>query len=149
MHAKLPSIALASIAAFSGFFGFLAGQWAAAREPTIKTVQLLSTGTTATGAPITYPAGRPAAVSAVILTLQPGDQTGWHQHNVPGFGYMLEGQVTVDYQGFDSRTYRSGDALIEAVGVGHNGVNTGSSPARILAVFMGADGIETTEQFAK
>jgi hypothetical protein len=33
---------------------------------------------------------------------------------------------------------------MEAIAVGHNGRNTGSGPARILAVFMGADGVSNT-----
>ena len=36
------------------------------------------------------------------------------------------------------------DTFMEAIGVAHNGRNTGSGPARILAVFMGADGVPNT-----
>ena len=62
---------------------------------------------------------------------------------------MLEGEATVDYDGHGSRVYKAGDALIEAVNVAHNGRNSGSGPMRILAVFMGADGITTTEKTAE
>ncbi len=40
--------------------------------------------------------------------------------------------------------YRTGDALLEAINVRHNGQNTGSGPLRLLVVFMGADGAQMT-----
>jgi quercetin dioxygenase-like cupin family protein len=33
----------------------------------------------------------------VEITLQPGQQTGWHTHPVPLLGYILEGELTVNY----------------------------------------------------
>jgi quercetin dioxygenase-like cupin family protein len=57
---------------------------------------------------------------------------------------MLEGEITVDYGAKGTRTYRKGDALIEAIDVLHNGRNTGSGVARVLAVFMGAEGVPNT-----
>jgi quercetin dioxygenase-like cupin family protein len=106
-------------------------------DPGLRT--LLSTGSTITGEPIQYPSGN-ARVTAVEITLQPGQQTGWHQHPVPLFGYMLEGELTVDYGAKGKRIYRKGDSLLEAMNEAHNGRNTGKGPMRILAVFMGADG---------
>ena len=41
-----------------------------------------------------------------------------------------------------------GEALMEAIDVAHNGRNTGAGPARILAVFMGADGVPDTVMLA-
>jgi quercetin dioxygenase-like cupin family protein len=49
-----------------------------------------------TGEPIRYPSGA-AKITAEEITLQPGQQTGWHTHPVPLFGYILEGELTVDY----------------------------------------------------
>ena len=83
-------------------------------------------------------------MTAVIVTMQPGEQTGWHQHDVPMFCYMLEGEITVDYGKSGTRTYRKGDALMEAIDVVHDGRNTGAGPARVLVVFMGADGVPDT-----
>jgi quercetin dioxygenase-like cupin family protein len=56
---------------------------------------VLSTGKTVTDEPIVYPTGAPAKITAVEITLEPGQQTGWHQHPVPLFGYILEGELTV------------------------------------------------------
>ena len=77
--------------------------------------------------------------------MQPGEETGWHRHDVPMFGYILEGEVTVDYGAKGTRIYKKGDALMEAIDWEHNGRNSGSGPARILAVFMGAEGVPDTE----
>lgn len=106
-------------------------------HPGLRT--LLSTGSTITGEPIQYPSGS-ARVTAVEITLQPGQQTGWHKHPVPLFGYMLEGELTVDYGAKGKRVYRKGDSLVEAMNETHNGRNTGKGPMRILAVFIGAEG---------
>lgn len=105
---------------------------------------LLSTGQTVLGQPIAYPTQAPAHVAAAVITMLPGEATGWHQHDVPMFGYILEGEITVDYGDKGTHVYRQGEALMEAIDAAHNGRNTGSGPARILAVFMGADGVPDT-----
>ena len=104
---------------------------------------VLSTGTTVTDEPIRYPSGT-AHINAVELTLKPGQQTGWHVHPVPLFGYILEGELTVDYGAKGKRTYRKGEALMEAMNQAHNGLNTGRRPLKILVVFMGAAGVPNT-----
>jgi quercetin dioxygenase-like cupin family protein len=104
---------------------------------------LLDTGTTTLGQKLSYPAGA-AHVKSVIIAMQPGEQSGWHQHDVPMFCYMLEGEITVDYGKSGTRTYRKGDALMEAVDLVHDGRNTGVGVARVLVVFMGADGVPDT-----
>jgi quercetin dioxygenase-like cupin family protein len=60
------------------------------------------------------------------------------------FGYILEGEVTVNYGSHGTRVYRAGDAVMEAIDLAHDGRNSGRGVARILAVFMGADGIANT-----
>ena len=110
---------------------------------------LLSTGQTVLGQPIAYPTRAPAKVTSVIIAMQPGEATGWHQHDVPMFCYILEGEVTVDYGAKGTRVYRQGEAVMEAIDVAHNGRNTGTGEARILAVFMGADGVPNTVMLAQ
>jgi len=110
-----------------------------------QVLSLIATTQTILGQPIAYPTEGPAKVAAAIITMQPGEETGWHQHDVPMFGYVLEGEVTVDYGTKGTHVYRQGDALVEAVDVPHNGRNTGKGEARILSVFMGAEGVPNTE----
>ena len=101
-------------------------------------VPLLSTGTTVVGEEIRYPSGT-AHVNASIVTLAPGARTVVHKHGVPMFAYILEGEITVDYGAKGKRTYRQGDALMEAMNVAHFGENTGTQPMRLIAVYMGAN----------
>lgn len=109
---------------------------------------LLKTEETVIGQPIAYPPGT-AEVTAVIVTMQPGATTGWHRHDVPMFAYVLEGEVTVDYGPHGTRTYRAGEALVEALETPHDGTATASGPTRILAVFIGAEGAANTTMTGK
>jgi quercetin dioxygenase-like cupin family protein len=129
---------LAALAAVAMWAAVMQSGPAAAGEP------LLKTRTTILGQALDYPAGDPAEVTSLIVTLEPGEETGWHKHPVPLHAYLLSGQITVDYGEDGTRTYRPGEALMEAVGSWHNGHNAGPEPARILVVVMGAVGREIT-----
>jgi quercetin dioxygenase-like cupin family protein len=115
---------------------------AAAQESGYPAVPLLSTGTTVVGETLHYATTGPAHVTSAIVTLAPGSKTIVHRHSVPMFAYILGGELTVDYGDHGKRTYRQGQALMEAMDVAHFGVNTGAEPVRILVVYMGADGAE-------
>ena len=96
---------------------------------------------------IAYPSAVPAQVSSTILTVPPGVATGWHFHSTPLYAYILEGTLTVTYDVdgvSQEKVYRAGDALVEAVGTHHNGVNNTDSPVRVLVVNMGAAGVANT-----
>ncbi len=97
--------------------------------------------TTVLGQAIAYPTQQPAQVSSSIITLLPGQQTGMHRHDAPMYAYILSGAVTVTYDGGITKTYRKGQAIMEAMGTVHNGVNKGDDPVRILVVNMGAEGV--------
>ncbi|MDQ8699478.1 cupin domain-containing protein [Hyphomicrobium sp. LHD-15] len=128
---------------------FAIGKETVAREPPSPAAPLLRTGTTVVGEPVVYPTGAPAQVTAAVVSLAPGEETGWHTHGMPVVGYMIEGELTVDYGEKGQRVYRAGEALMEAIAVAHNGRNTGSGPVRILAVFIGAEGLTPTHPVAR
>jgi quercetin dioxygenase-like cupin family protein len=115
---------------------------AAARDQGYPAVPLLSTGQNVVGETLRYPTGGPAHVTAAIVTLAPGEKTIVHRHGVPLFAYILDGELTVDYGAHGRRTYRAGDAFMEAMDVPHFGVNTGTQPVRLIAVYMGAAGAQ-------
>ena len=100
---------------------------------------VMATSTTILGQPISYPDG-PAKVTAAIVTLPPGAVTGWHEHEVPLFGYILEGRLTVDYDDKGIRVYEAGSGFMEAIDWPHNGENRTGAPVRILAVYAGTPG---------
>lgn len=124
--------------------GFAVAEIASAREAAPVVQTLLSSSQTIAGEIIGYPSGTPARITAAIVTFAPGQETGWHTHGVPTFGYILDGELSVDYGSKGTRVYKAGDALLEAIGHPHNGRNTGAVPMRILAVFMGAEGAKTS-----
>jgi quercetin dioxygenase-like cupin family protein len=67
-----------------------------------------------------------------------------HTHGVPLAGYVIEGELTVNYGDKGERIYKAGDAVAEAISVPHNGRNSGSAPMRLFALFMGAEGMDNT-----
>ena len=132
----------------------LAGLVAAAPATAEETISyqslvtpLLAAGETVIGQPIVYPAGK-AKVTAAVVTLPPGGETGWHVHAVPLFATILDGALTVDYGAKGTKLYEAGDSLLEAVDWPHNGTNRGNVPVRILAVYIGADGLANAEPAA-
>src|ERR1700754_950061 len=115
-----------------------------AEDTGYRMVPLLSASTSIVGEPLHYPETGAAHVTAAIVTVAPGGKTSVHEHGVPMFAYILDGELTVDYGAHGKRVYHKGDALMEAMAVPHFGSNTGTEPVRILAVYMGAEGSKDT-----
>jgi quercetin dioxygenase-like cupin family protein len=110
-------------------------------QPEYKKIEKLFSGDqTIVGETIQYPQGDPVNIRSLIVTLKPGEETGWHKHGVPTYGYMLSGNLSVDYGKKGKRVYRAGEAFMEAMDWWHNGINDTGKPARVLVVFMGAKG---------
>jgi quercetin dioxygenase-like cupin family protein len=103
-------------------------------------VDLLSTSTTVVGEPLRYPTSGPAKVNVSIVTILPGADTVLHRHPAPLVAYILEGDMEVDYGDKGKRAFRKGDALVEAMDVAHRGMNTGTTPVKILAIYLGVEG---------
>lgn len=108
-----------------------------------KTEPLLSTTTTRDEDPIVLPEGTPKIIS-VTGTIEPGGRTPLHQHPVPAFVYILDGEVELRTEGGDPHVYRTGEAYIEALNRDHQLFNRTDSEARLLVVFVGADEKPTT-----
>lgn len=103
-------------------------------------IPLFSGSKTVMDEDIAYPTSGQAHVNAMIVVLAPGERTVPHKHGVPTFIHILEGEVTVSYEGRGSRRFRQGESFLEAMDVVHSGKNTGTVPVKILAVYMGAEG---------
>jgi quercetin dioxygenase-like cupin family protein len=102
----------------------------------ISSQTILDTGKTVIGQDIQYPSGSPL-ITSEIVTIPVGAETGPHIHEYPMFGYMIEGEITVDYGDQGIKTFLKGDSLVEAINYTHNGKNTGNEPAKILVVVIG------------
>lgn len=114
-----------------------------AREPFPRFAPLIDTSKTTVDEPIVYPGGT-AKLTTGILTLAPGEETGWHTHSVPLTGLVLSGAITVDYGDKGTKTYAEGQSIAEAMGTAHNGRNLGTVPVRVFVVVIGAEGIAAT-----
>lgn len=108
-----------------------------------KTEPVLKTAVTRDGAPIAYAAGKPEIIS-VIGTIEPGGRTPLHQHPVPVYVYVLEGELELRTEGGEPHRYNAGEAYIEALDRNHQLFNVGGTPAKVLVVFMGQEGSPTT-----
>ena len=128
-------LAITALIAFAAGFGL-----SQAREGTQRFTPLLSTSKTVMDEPIVYPSGI-AKLTAGILTLQPGEETGWHTHGVPLTGLMLEGDLTVDYGEKGTRTFHKGESIAEAISIPHNGKNLGTDTVKLFVVYVGAEGV--------
>jgi quercetin dioxygenase-like cupin family protein len=138
----LPSRRAFQLAAITGALGLASGI-ALGKTSYPPLDVLLKSSQSVLDQPLAYPPGTPE-VTAAIVTLVPGQATGWHRHDVPLLGYILEGELSVDYGPDGVREYQQGDAFIEAFHSEHDGRNTGTGTLRLLAVYVGAEGVANT-----
>lgn len=104
---------------------------------------LLKSSATRDKDPIKYPTGQPELTS-VIGVIQPNGRTPLHEHPIPTYVYVLEGEVELQTDGGAAQRYKAGEAYIESLNRKHQLHNKGSAPARVLVVFIGEDGKQTT-----
>lgn len=102
--------------------------------------ELLVTGETVVGEKIQYPTTGGPKITVAVVTVAPNSQAGFHRHPVPLVAYILEGELTVDYGEKGVKTFRQGDAIVEAMNMPHRGMNLGSGVVKLLAVYVGAEG---------
>ena len=97
-------------------------------------VKLYSGNQTVVGEEIAYPTAGKANVTAMIVTLAPGEKTVLHRHGVPVFIHIL-----------GRKAFKQGESFLEAMETAHAGMNLGTVPVRILAVYMGAEGAKDVD----
>jgi len=101
--------------------------------------RLLETGKSVIGQPLSYPTDGSPKITAMIVTIAPGEKTRVHKHPVPLFVYILSGEIAVKYEGKGTKRFAAGDAYMEAVDWWHKGKNDGDVPVRILIVYIGSE----------
>lgn len=105
---------------------------------------LFQSTTNAVGQPIAYPANGTPEVTALLVEMAPGDETGWHQHPVPLLGYIMEGELTVIQATGHKRVIPAGGISLESVGLVHNGISTGTVPCKMIVFVVGLKGVPAT-----
>ncbi len=106
--------------------------------------EIAKTTVTAGGEPVNYPRTDKPEVTANVVELAPGAETGWHYHPIPVDGYIIRGTLEVERKNGEVITYHQGDAIIEAVDSLHNARNTGIDPVEMVAFYTGAQGTANT-----
>jgi len=100
---------------------------------------VLQTSTTVAGRPIEYPLFH-NQVTALLVQISPGGQSGRHMHPAPMFIYILDGELTYELDGQPVRLYKAGQAFVEGPGMWHNATNRSSGLLKFLAVLHGEEG---------
>jgi quercetin dioxygenase-like cupin family protein len=70
-----------------------------------------------------------------VAEIAPGAMAGRHRHPGIEIGYILEGSVTLEHEGEPAKALKAGDSFKNEPGV-HNARNTGTTPVKILAIYL-------------
>jgi quercetin dioxygenase-like cupin family protein len=85
-------------------------------------------------------------VSLVEVTIPPGGNEGRHIHSGPLVLRVLSGELTLDYEGKATKTYKPGDTFMVETGKQHEGHNRGTVPMVAIAAFATPKGAPITTQ---
>ena len=108
-------------------------------------VSLVKKATTTTnGQKISYPKTGSPEVTVVTVDIPSGGETGWHQHPIPVYAYVLAGELAVEFEDGKQNIFKEGDAIIEVVNTPHNGRNLGKAPVKLVVFYTGVEGSPTT-----
>ncbi|MCX5497852.1 cupin domain-containing protein [Kaistia dalseonensis] len=109
-------------------------------KPAVKVKRILQTETTTSGDPIRYPDVTDPEVQTLIVEIPPGGETGWHEHPVPAYAYIMAGTIEVESETGAKKTFKAGDSFAEMVGHKHDGRVVGDETVRILMIVTGEKG---------
>jgi len=127
------TVVLAAIAALA----FVSAQVIHAQQaPTVKRTVLLQHDTSAPG----YEA------LLVSVEIPVGGREGRHTHPGTAMILVLEGAITLDYEGKPTTTYKAGQSFFVDAGKVHEGINKENVPAKAIATFVIPKGQPVTAQ---
>lgn len=106
----------------------------------IVVTPLMKTSVTGAGQPIVYPQTDSPEVTAVMVEIPAGKQTGWHRHPVPCFAYVAQGVISVELEDGSFHEYKAGQAIAEVINLLHNGTNRGTESVKIVMFALGSKG---------
>jgi quercetin dioxygenase-like cupin family protein len=129
------------VAALAAAVAGWAGTDAPGYREAVRATPLLCTSQNTIGQAIEYPKSGTPEVTALLVEIPPGQETGWHKHPVPIFAYVLSGTLTVEFASGEKHEFHQGQALAEAVETPHNGFNAGTDPVKLVVFAMGAKNV--------
>ncbi|MFM2358679.1 MAG: hypothetical protein RLY16_672 [Bacteroidota bacterium] len=98
---------------------------------------LLKTDTSYAGQKLVYPSADSTETTLAKVTIPPGVSTGWHKHDHPLFGYIQQGELTVEREGAPVFVMKPGMAYAEVTELWHNGTNKGTVDCILIVVYTG------------
>ena len=112
--------------------GLAAGSAAAQQGADAKTPTVTRTPLRTQDLPM--PGGFVATLVRVDLPV--GAREGRHMHSGTLVAYVAEGALTLDHEGKETVTYKTGETFSVEPGKVHEGMNKGSVPAKLIATFV-------------
>jgi len=109
----------------------------------IKVTKLIETDTSWEKTKIIYPNGD-TKITALLVEMQPQAKMQMHHHEVPSFGYILEGTIRVQSESNDIKTFSKGDVVIEMINKKHSGFNPGDTVTKFIVFYMGTENLKNT-----
>jgi len=106
----------------------------------VKATRILTSTTASNGQKLSYLKTDNPEVTAMIVEIPPGAETGWHTHAVPVYAYMLAGSIAVEMEGGKNYEFKEGEAIFEVRNTPHNGRNNGMQTARLVVFYTGEVG---------
>ena len=82
----------------------------------------------------------------VAVTIPAGAREGRHRHPGTAIVHVQEGELTLDHEGRQRRTYKVGETLSVDAGKVHEGMNLGKVPVKAIASFVVEKGKPLTSQ---
>lgn len=114
--------------------------WASEYAGPVKAEKLLVTTTAGNGQPHRYLVTDKPEVTAMTVEIAGGGETGWHQHRLPVYAYVLAGKLSVELADGRILNFKQGDAIVEVQNLAHNGRNSGSEPVKLIVFYTGEVG---------
>ncbi len=122
--------------------------FAAEYEGGVKVTLIKKAITAANGQKLAYSGTANPEVTAALVEIPPGGDTGWHFHPIPVYAYVLSGSITVEIQGSGSYEFKEGDAILEVINTPHIGRNKGRAPVKLVVFYTGEEGGKNTGKAA-
>ncbi|HXR86299.1 MAG TPA: cupin domain-containing protein [Stellaceae bacterium] len=110
---------------------FFAATVSASAQEKITASTLFQSRVTAAGQPIVFPKSH-SEVTALMVDIPAGTDTGWHKHPWPRYAYVVSGVITVENDAGKAKTYRAGEFFVEQINIFHHGTTT--VPTRLLVI---------------
>ena len=123
--------------------------FAADYDTGVKATVLIKSTTASNGQKLAYLKTDYAEVTAMIVEIAPGRETGWHLHTVPVYAYVISGKLSVEMDGGRRYEFSEGQVILEVMNTPHNGTNIGSVPVKLVVFYSGEEGKPIVEKVKK